>query len=132
MIVLDTHILLWWLGVHRSKISQSTKDLIEAELAKGEVVVSSITAWEVALLVARDKIDLSVDVFAWLEAASRIEGLRFIPVDNLVAAKSVLLPGDFHADPADRIIVALARELAIPLVTADEKIRRYPHVKTIW
>jgi PIN domain nuclease of toxin-antitoxin system len=67
-----------------------------------------------------------------LDTASGIENLKFLPVDNVVAVKSRFLPGEFHPDPADGIIVALARELACPLVTADEKIRSYPHVATIW
>lgn len=73
-----------------------------------------------------------MDVSNWLNLASEIEGFRFVPVDNLVAVRSVNLPGEFHADPADRMIVALARELGAPLVTADAKIARYPHVKSIW
>jgi PIN domain nuclease of toxin-antitoxin system len=55
-----------------------------------------------------------------------------LPVDVDIALKSVHLPGQFHKDPADRMIVATARKLAVPLVTKDEKIRAYPHVKTIW
>lgn len=55
-----------------------------------------------------------------------------MPVDNATAIHSVRLPGQFHKDPADRMIVALARHLSLQLVTADEKILRYPHVKTVW
>ena len=58
--------------------------------------------------------------------------MRFLPVDVEIATKSVELPGEFHKDPADRIIVATARKLAAPLITKDDKIRAYPHVKTIW
>ena len=53
-------------------------------------------------------------------------------VDNEIAVKSVELPGEFHKDPADRLIVATARKMAAPLVTADDKIRAYPHVRTLW
>ncbi|HEY6632703.1 MAG TPA: type II toxin-antitoxin system VapC family toxin [Rhizobiaceae bacterium] len=132
MIVLDTHVLIWWLGAENNRLSPEALKSIERELVSSEVVVSSISAWEIAMLVQRDKLDLSMDVLNWLEAASQIENLKFLPVDNAVAVKSRLLPGEFHPDPADRIIVALARELACPLVTADEKIRDYPHVATIW
>jgi PIN domain nuclease of toxin-antitoxin system len=55
-----------------------------------------------------------------------------MPVDAEIAIKSVDLPGDFHKDSVDRMIVATARKLAVPLVTKDEKIRSYAHVKTIW
>lgn len=61
-----------------------------------------------------------------------IEGVRFVPIDNEVAIQSVRLPGEFHPDPADRMIVALARRLSTVLITGDAKIQAYKHVKTIW
>ena len=73
-----------------------------------------------------------MDVESWFDEVSQIDGVRFMPVDNEIGIKSTVLPGDFHKDPADRMIVATARKLAVPLVTADEKIRNYEHVKTIW
>lgn len=63
---------------------------------------------------------------------AQIEAVHFIPVDVETGLKSVALPGAFHADPAGRMIVATARRLAAPLVTRDEKILAYKHVKTIW
>src|SRR5690349_12406165 len=99
---------------------------------EGQILVSSISAWELAMLVARGRIDLSMDISQWLAVAGEIEALKFVPVDNDIAIKSVELPGEFHKDPADRIIVATARKFAAALVTADEKIRAYPHVRTIW
>ena len=73
-----------------------------------------------------------MDVGSWLATVAEIEAIRFFPVDVEIAMKSVDLPGEFHKDPADRMIVATARKLAVPLVTKDEKIRAYAHVKTIW
>jgi PIN domain nuclease of toxin-antitoxin system len=58
--------------------------------------------------------------------------MKFLPVDNEIARLSVSLPGKFHSDPADRMIVATARFLGAPLVTKDAKIRKYRHVKTVW
>jgi PIN domain nuclease of toxin-antitoxin system len=132
VIVLDTHILVWWVGAERARLSFAASRAIEHELASGQIMVSSISAWEIAMLVQGNKLDLSMDIFTWLGAAGRIERLEFVPVDNLIAVESRFLPGEFHADPADRIIVALARGLGAPLVTADTKIRNYPHVTTIW
>lgn len=132
MIVIDTHVLVWWLDGNQSRLPVRVLQSIEDELGAGGVAASSISAWEVAMLVRKGKLELSVDVLSWVDAASKIKGFRFVPVDNAVAVKSIELPGEFHPDPADRIIVALARELAAPLVTADEKIRNYPHVRTIW
>lgn len=132
MIVLDTHVLLWWASGDKAQLSAAAGQAIEAELNNGRIVASSISAWELAMLVSKDRLALSVDVEEWLSVVSQIEAVSFVPVDNEIAVKSIELPGEFHKDPADRIIVATARKLAAPLVTADEKIRAYPHVRTIW
>ena len=84
------------------------------------------------MLVARDRVALAVDTDQWLELVGQIEAVRFVPVDNDISVRSVELPGEFHKDPADRIIVATARSLGAPLVTADEKIRAYTRLRTIW
>lgn len=132
MIVLDTHVLLWWASGDKAQLSAAAGQAIEEELNGGQIVASSISAWELAMLVSKDRLALSVDVEEWLSVVSQIETVSFVPVDNEIAVKSIELPGEFHKDPADRIIVATARKLAAPLVTADEKIRGYPHVRTIW
>jgi len=131
VIVLDTHVLVWWLAEDPG-LSQKAKAAIDKEKAGGEIVVSSITAWEIAMLVEHGRLVLSMDVQSWIATAAAIDAVRFLPVDNEIALKSVTLPGNFHKDPADRMIVATARKLAVPLVTKDEKIRAYAHVKTIW
>ena len=131
MIVLDTHALVWWVAGD-STLSKKAKAAIERELSGGEIIVSAISAWEIAMLVEREKLVLSMDVGSWLATVAAVEAVRFMPVDAEIAIKSVDLPGDFHKDPADRMIVATARKLAVPLVTKDEKIRSYAHVKTIW
>lgn len=132
MIVLDTHTLLWWASGDKAQLSTAAQQAIDTEMDGGQIMVSSISAWELAMLVAKGRVALSMDVGAWLSVVSEIEEVRFVPVDNEIAVKSIELPGDFHRDPADRIIVATARKLAAPLITLDDKIRAYPHVRTIW
>lgn len=132
MIVLDTHALLWWASGEREALSAAAARAIDAELAGGQIMVSSISAWELAMLVDRGRVALSMDIEEWLSVVSQVEAVSFVPVDNEIGVKSIALPGAFHKDPADRIIVATARKLAAPLVTADEEIRRYPHVRTLW
>lgn len=131
MIVLDTHALVWWVTGDPA-LSKKAKTAIEREQAGGDIVVSSISAWEIAMLVKRNRLVLSMDVSGWLSAVTQIEAVHFVPVDVEVATKSIELPGEFHQDPADRMIVATARKLAAPLVTKDDRIRAYAHVKTIW
>lgn len=131
LIVLDTHALVWWAS-GSPQLSAPAATAIAAELDGGRIVVSSISAWELALLTARGRLALSMEIGQWLNTVGQLEAVNFVPVDNEIAIRSVDLPGQFHSDPADRIIVATARRFAAPLVTADEKIRHYPHVRTLW
>ncbi|WP_224081968.1 type II toxin-antitoxin system VapC family toxin [Cupriavidus laharis] len=131
MIVLDTHALVWWAS-GSDELSATAKAAIERESREGQIVVSAISAWEIAMLVEREKLVLSMDVGSWLDTVAQIEAVTFYPVDVDVSIKSVHLPGEFHKDPADRMIVATARKLAVPLVSKDERIRAYKHVRTIW
>ena len=131
MIVLDTHTLIWWVTDDAS-LSKKAKHEINRELDGGEIIISAISAWEISMLVTNQRLVLSMEVSAWLATVAEIEAVKFLPVDTEIATKSVELPGEFHKDPADRMIVATARKFAVPLITKDEKIRAYPHVKTIW
>ena len=131
MIVIDTHILIWWVSGDK-KLSNAAKNIIKKTLVDSEVIISSISVWEISMLIEKERLVISMDIESWINEVSSIEGVRFMPVDNEIGIKSTKLPGDFHKDPADRIIVATARKLAVALVTADEKIIEYPYVKTIW
>lgn len=132
MVLIDTHVLVWWVS-GSGTLSTAAKKSLKTTLNKGsEVLISSISAWEIAMLVEKGRLVLSMDVESWLDEVAQIDGVRFLPVDNEIGVKSTALPGEFHKDPADRMIVATARKLAVPLVTADEKILQYEHVKTIW
>jgi PIN domain nuclease of toxin-antitoxin system len=84
------------------------------------------------MLTERGRLALAMEISPWLALVEQIERLRFVPVDNAIALASVALPGEFHKDPADRIIVATARALGAPVISADEKIRSYPHVRSVW
>ncbi|GHT91305.1 twitching motility protein PilT [Betaproteobacteria bacterium] len=132
MIVLDTHALIWWATGDVTRLTPPALQALEHETGGGTIMVSSISAWELAMLVAKGRLTLQMDVSRWLSLVNQIEAVSFIPVDNEIAVSSTTLPDAFHKDPADRIIVATARKYAAPLVTADEKIRAYPHVHTIW
>lgn len=133
MIVIDTHILIWWVnGDNLLSANAAAAINHEQQSEDGIILVSAISAWEIALLTGRDRLTLSMNLDDWLETVSTIEGVRFEPVNPSVAVDSARLPGDFHKDPADRMIVALARHFNAPLVTADERIRAYKHVRCIW
>lgn len=124
--------LLWWAGGDTAQLSQAARRAIAAALRGGRILVSAISAWELAMLVDRGRVDLSMDIEAWLATVREIEAVQFVPVDTEIAVRSVTLPGTLHKDPADRLIVATARQHGAALVTADEKLRGYPHVRTVW
>lgn len=129
MILLDTHVLVWWVS-NPEKLSTKAKRYIERE--KDSTLVSSISVWEIYLLVKRKRLEFTIATDIWLEYVESLPHLTFIPVDNAVAATSVFLPEPFHKDPADRMIVATALIQDTAIITSDYRIRRYPHIKSIW
>lgn len=132
MIVLDTHTLIWWVNGDRL-LSPKGRKAIERELGgDGRIMISAISAWEMAMLIEKGRLTLTMDLDEWLNTVAAIEAVAFMPIDPDIAVASVRLPGEFHSDPADRLIVALARHYSVPLVTADARIKNYRHVNTLW
>lgn len=132
MIALDTHALIWWVAEPR-RIPAKARRAIDAALKGGEsLAVSAISVWEVATLVERGRLTLSLDADTWLANVLALPMLTFHPVDNVIALRSVRLPGFPHRDPADRMIVATAMGINATLVTADARLRAYQPVATLW
>jgi PIN domain nuclease of toxin-antitoxin system len=95
------------------------------------LIVSAISVWEIAVKHSNGKLPLPLTVNEWFALAKTRPGITIEPLDPLDAIASTQLPGDFHKDPADRIIVAIAYRRNIELMTCDQKILNYPHVKTL-
>jgi len=131
MIVLDTHAWVWFIS-NPELLSKRAKKVTDTAINAKEIFISSISAWEIALLVEKGRLKLTLDVTDWISKSERLPFFRFIPVDNSIAIKAVNLPQPLHNDPADRIIIATAIAIGAPLVTKDEKILKYPHVKSVW
>ena len=131
MILLDTHVWVWFVS-NPELLSKAAKNAIDSAMEQKEIFISSISAWEIALLIAKGRLYLTLEVNDWIAKSERLPFLQFLPVDNYVAVKSVNLPQPLHSDPADRIIIATAITIGAPVVTKDEKVLNYPHVKTIW
>jgi len=131
MIVLDTHAWIWLVS-SPAYLSETAKGIIDGAVTERNIFISAISTWEVAILVSRGRLELTMSVGDWVAASEAIPFLNFVPVSNSIAMKSVELPGTLHNDPADRIIIATAVSMGAILVTKDEKIRNYPHVKTVW
>lgn len=129
MIVLDTHVWVWW--VHGDeRLTQTQLDFIQ-ENEDGVIGISAISLWEIAKLVENGKLELPVSLEKWFAQALTYPGVQIIELTPAIAIESTRLPGEFHRDPADQIIVATARVMKCKLVTSDERILNYPHVKTI-
>lgn len=129
MIVLDTHIWVWW--VHGDeKLTASQLEIIEAN-EDGEIGISAISLWEISKLVANKRLELPIPLEKWFKQALSYPGVQIIELTPEIATESTRLPGEFHKDPADQIIVATARVMKCKLVTSDERILNYPHVKTV-
>jgi len=131
MIVLDTHIWLWWIS-NPEYLSTLARQTIEQAVSAKGIIISSISTWEVALLVEKGRLELSIELRDWIRKTEDLPFVRFMPVDNTIALRSLTMPGNFHPDPADRIITATAMTMGLPLITKDDKILNYHHVKTIW
>lgn len=128
MIVLDTHIWIWWVD-NPAQMPQDFQDYIQAHETQG-LGVSAISCWEVAKLVEYGRLILPGPVDQWMQQALAYPGVQLLPLSPEIAVESTCLPGSFHRDPADQIIVATARLYQCPLVTIDQKIRAYPHVQS--
>lgn len=129
MIVLDTHIWVWW--VHGDEhLETAHSEVIEAN-EESMIGVSAISCWEVAKLVESGRLDLPIPIDEWMRMALGYPGVVIMELSPRIAIESTRLPGGFHRDPADQIIVATARVHECALVTSDDKILNYPHVETV-
>ena len=128
MIVLDTHVWLWWTS-DPSRLTEEHRHAIE-HAGPGGIAVSAISCWEVAKLVEVGRLDLDRPVADWLRAAVGAGRVTVVDLSVDIITDSTQLPGTFHRDPADQLIVATARTLGCRLLTSDRKILAYPHVET--
>jgi len=132
VLLLDTHVWVRWVS-DPPWLSSPARAAIDRALEAGErLQVSSISAWEVALLVTKGRLELTLEVSDWIARSEASPSLEFVPVDNRISVASAQLPPPLHWDPADRIILATARGRGLRLVTADRRLREYPHVDTVW
>jgi PIN domain nuclease of toxin-antitoxin system len=132
-------VLIWWANGDRQRLSATALVAIDAAIESAVqpggspgLLVSAISCWEVAMLVNRGRLALSLDVERWLALLASHPAVRLLALDAAVAVAATRLPEPFHADPADRFLVAQARELGIPLLSADNKIRSYASVRSLW
>jgi PIN domain nuclease of toxin-antitoxin system len=127
MIVLDTHVWVWW--VHGdARLPAAYRTYLSTHETDG-LGISIISCWEVAKLVEYGRLTFPLAVEDWLSQALSYPGIQLLELTPRIVVESTQLPGSFHRDPADQLIVATARVLSCALMTVDEKIMRYPHVQ---
>jgi len=131
LILLDTHVAVWWLA-ESPGLSSAAKRTIRRYSAPGQIAISAISVLEIATAVRRGRLQFTVPVEQWLLDVRCIPEVRLEPVSAEIAAIAGSLPEPMHGDPADRLIVATATVLGVPLVTADEKLRSLATLRTIW
>ena len=125
MLLLDTHALIWI--VARAPMSSASLVAVREAATTGQVLVSPVSAWEIGLLAAarRSSITFLPTPQKWLEKALTTPGVRVTPLSPEAAIQAAFLPGKLHRDPADRLLIATARQLGATLITRDELILAY-------
>jgi len=131
MIVLDTHTWIWFIS-NPDFLSKRAQKAVNAAVKDKSILISSISAWEIALLVKKKRLELTLEVTDWIAKSESLPFIKFVPVTNSIAVKSVNLPLPLHPDPVDRIIIATTLSLGAALVTKDEKLLGYAHINAIW
>lgn len=125
-VLLDTCAVIWWVYGDLSKATREV--LVHAGLASG-ILISPISAWEIGLLSSsqgrRRKLSLLPDPLTWFAKVMTRPGVREAGLSANAALSASFLPDPLHADPADRLLIATARELGVPLLTGDERILAY-------
>jgi PIN domain nuclease of toxin-antitoxin system len=125
MVLLDTCAAIWLFN--QARLSQVSLMAIRTAAPSSGVFVSPISAWEIGLLARRPQQALSFQpsALAWFDDLLALPGVRLVPLTHRAAIEASSLPGHFHRDPADRLLIATARELGVPLVTRDRRILEY-------
>ena len=129
-VLLDTHVLLWLINGD-SELSVNIRDLIKEACKESLLCVSAISFWEIALLESKGRISLNMPVDLWAKKVLSLLYVKVIDLNHTIAIESCKLPGEFHGDPADRMIVATSRLLNLPLLTRDQKILDYSSLSFI-
>jgi len=129
MILLDTHIWIWWVVGHQ-RLTSKHQECLQEHQTTG-LGVSIISCWEITKLVEKNRLQFSCPADKWFEQALNYPGVRLLELTLPIVLEAFQLPRPFHNDPADQLIVATAIIHKIPLLTVDQKILDYPYVETI-
>jgi PIN domain nuclease of toxin-antitoxin system len=124
-ILLDTHCWIWMQFGQTARFSRAARATLLRSAQRGAMCVSVISVWEVGMLEAKGRIELKMSCSEWINQALATPGLSLYPLTAEIAIESSRLPGRFHGDPADRLLVATARMTGARLLTKDERLLEY-------
>lgn len=129
-LLLDTHVWIWYIIGNEDLNKQARHSITEA-LHENRAGIAAISMWEIGMLERKQRIILEMPCLEWIKQSLAITHARIIPLTPEIAIESCQLPGDFHEDPADRLITATARVENCTLVTRDARILEYGRKKYI-
>lgn len=132
MILLDTCALLW--TVNGDPLSLESLKAINKASTAGALFLSPVSAWEIGILAQRGKVVLGVSAENYVSRAFTRPGFQIAALTPEIAVRASYLPGQFHSDPADRLLISTAILMGLILVTRDREILRYArggHVSTL-
>jgi PIN domain nuclease of toxin-antitoxin system len=123
-LVLDTHTWLWFVDGNTTLKPKAVAEITSAAM-HGSLLIPAICVWEIAMLQVRGRLTLNKPVKDWVGEALDLTGTVLMPLSADISIESCMLPGVFHADPADRMIVATARVESATILTRDQRIIDY-------
>lgn len=123
-ILIDTHIWIWYI-MGNTELSKNIQDIVTKSLRQHQAYLAAISLWEISMLDRKKRIVLDMPCLSWIHKFIDLTQIQIIPLNVEIAVESCHLPESFHADPADRMIVATARTENLTLLTRDERILEY-------
>jgi len=129
-LLLDTHVWIWYAS-GSDKLPKTAHKAITQAVHQGQLNIAAISLWELSMLVVKKRISIEMPSIEWINRSLEMAQINILPLTPTIALESCQLPGSFHEDPADRLIVATARVEKLTLFTSDSKILHYGQQKHV-
>jgi PIN domain nuclease of toxin-antitoxin system len=131
MVVADTHIIIWN-ALAPEKLSKTARRAFDQANESDGIVFCDISLWEIAMLMEKKRLVIDIPFLEFIELVKLTVNYQFKSISPEIASLSSSLSSKVNGDPADRLIMATAINLEIPLITADKNLRDFPDVNTIF
>ncbi|TGM97392.1 type II toxin-antitoxin system VapC family toxin [Leptospira dzoumogneensis] len=128
MVLLDTHIWIWWVS-GSDQLKPAERQILDC--LSEPPAIAAVSLWELSLLFQLDRISLNLPIFEWLDLATRPSLVQIIDCSPEVAKELIKLPTDMHRDPADRMILATAKANDLDLITRDKILDRFAKMDSL-